>query len=136
MDIAGSYGDPVSTPIAATVVCSGHGEGPGVPGFNCSYAIGPTFEDNNGPGQITMDVGTDAAGNQLLINSIHMGGSNVKPGQQLAAGEQYGTMGSMGGMVHTHIEALAICNGNYYYLDPTLVYNGYYNNHDACAGVA
>lgn len=133
-DIAGNYGDPVATPVGGKVVCSGYGNGPGVPGFNCSYAIGPTFEDNNGPGQITLDVGTDAYGNQLLINSIHMGGSTVQPGQVLNPGDVYGTMGSMGGMVHTHQEGLAICNGNYIYLDPTLIYNGYYNNHNACEG--
>jgi murein DD-endopeptidase MepM/ murein hydrolase activator NlpD len=134
MDIAGNYGDPVATPVAATVVCEGHGVGPGVEGFNCAYAIGPTFEDNNGPGQITLDVGTDAAGNQLLINTIHMGGSTVTAGQELAPGDQIGTMGAMGGMVHTHIEGLAICNGTYIYLDPTLVYDGYYNSHNACEG--
>lgn len=134
MDITGNYDDPVATPVAGTVVCSGYGQGNGGSDFRCDYAIGQTFEDNNGAGQITLDVGTDAAGNQLLINTIHMGGSSVQPGQQLQPGDQIGTMGSMGGMVHTHIEGLAMCNGNYIYLDPTLVYNGYYNNHNACEG--
>ena len=49
-----------------------------------------------------------------------------------------GGMGSMGGMVHTHFEAIGYrpALGTYVYLDPTLVVNGYYDEASACEGIA
>lgn len=129
------YGSPVNTPIDGTVVCSGYGQGPGGDTFNCNYATSPAVIDNGGAGQITLDVGKDASGQQILLNMIHMADSVVQPGQQLQAGDQIGGMGSMGGAVHTHMEAIGTCNGTYVYLDPTLVVHGYYNDHSACEGL-
>jgi murein DD-endopeptidase MepM/ murein hydrolase activator NlpD len=136
MDIVspGGYGAPVATPVSGRVICAGGGQGSSVEGWQCDYAIGCTFEDSCGAGQVTLDVGADAAGNQLLINMIHLSDSYVQDGQMVNPGDQIAAQGSMGGMVHTHMEALAICNGTYIYLDPTLVANGYYSSNDACAG--
>lgn len=136
MDIVapGGYGAAIASPVQGKVVCSGGGQGSSVPGWNCNYAVGCTFEDSCGAGQITLDIGADASGNQLLINMIHLSGSTVQDGQIVNAGDQIGNQGSMGGMVHTHLEALAICNGNYIYLDPTLVIDGYYTGRNACEG--
>ena len=131
------YGTPSSSPVEGTVVCSrGEGQIDESGGFSCNYATAPQFEDSGYPGQITIATDPDSAGQPIYINMIHMGNLTADPGQELAAGDEVGSMGSAGGMAHVHMEAWGVCNGTYVYLDPTLVVDGYYSEHSACEGIA
>jgi hypothetical protein len=133
-------GSAVNTPVAGTVLCSGgQGEGNYV---GCNFATSPEVVDNGGVGQISVNSGTDVNGNMLVMEYWHMQTSNVTPGQVLQPGDLLGGMGSMGGMVHTHLEAQGWCpecnggQGAMVTLDPTLVANGYYSTHSPSEGYA
>jgi murein DD-endopeptidase MepM/ murein hydrolase activator NlpD len=97
IDISMPLGSNIYAPMAGTVTCGGTGNGPGAGGGGCA-----AFNDYMGGGNGRIEVQLDN-GSVLIFG--HTSGTNVQPGQRIAAGALLGRSGGMNGAAHVHLEA-------------------------------
>ena len=134
-DIAMPSNTPLQTTqnLTGTVECSGCGS-------YCTGGVaadGSLYCDGAGVGEIRVTL-NNQGNNKITMLYGHMLTSNVQAGQTLNVGDTIGNSGYAGTGAHLHLEARAYCpgqgyEGDYKYVDPTLVADGYYQTHDACA---
>ncbi len=135
VDVGAPAGTPIASPIGGKVLCSGGGNcGPGAfaDGVQNYYTA-----DNDANGTAgTIVVQTDNPDIQMIYG--HAATSNVQVGQAIKSGDVVGSVGDAGTGAHTHVTALLYdpalgARGDpnaYIYVDPTLVFNGYFDDHD------
>jgi hypothetical protein len=87
---------------------------------------------------VVQDGGVDANGNPIYINYDHTisGTGDHLVGQYVEPGAPIGQVDDPGGGPHIHVEVHGYCDqtGGMVVLDPTLVYEGYYQTHSVCEG--
>jgi hypothetical protein len=134
-DIAIPSNTPLTTVdnLTGTVECSGCGS-------YCTGGVdanGNLYCDGVGIGEVRVKLDNQGS-NQITMLYGHLMTSDVQAGQYVNVGDSIGNSGYAGTGPHLHLEARAYCPGqgydqDYKYVDPTLVADGYYQSHDACA---
>ncbi len=116
IDIGGSPGDPLYTPIDGIVVCAGTGVGNGAHDSSCA-----AFTDYMGHKTGRVEVMTHDGSKSLIFG--HSSDSFVRVGETVKAGDKVASMGGMYSW-HCHLEARTWSNGWYTIRDPRAIFGG------------
>jgi hypothetical protein len=136
-DVDVPAGQTFNAPITGKLLCEGFGvgvEGADAHGVHdpCTWSQGMSAGASK---DIVQEAGFDPQGNQIVAIYSHTDESYVggQSGQVIEAGTPLGTSGPE---AHIHMEVHGYCPamGTWVILDPTLVVNGYYENHSTCEG--
>jgi murein DD-endopeptidase MepM/ murein hydrolase activator NlpD len=145
-DTGDCEGTPIYAPADGTIGCAGYGVGDsGNPAATCGYSTYTTTNNHDGSApahDVTLTMGTDPQGNQLILEMAHIGTADLTPGQQVRKGDLIATMGNgdcpEGPCPHTHVEAWGYSPelGAFRMIDPNLLINGYYATHGVDDGIS
>lgn len=109
LDVSGTLGQTLFTPLAGVVTCAGTGNGGGSWSTGCA-----AFPDYFGHGAGRVEILLDGGLSMILG---HCSEALVKPGQKVQAGQAVARMGGMNSY-HTHLECRIWKNGDYLIIDP------------------